>query len=326
MLPGQLEQPAGALAAHGQRVEGPGEIRRRRRRRGQVAHGVDLAPRPSSSDLLADVGHDEAEALVPEQVGHVLPRAGGEVVEADDGVAPLDQAVAQVRAQEAGAAGHHDPAHWRPIPVYWKPMRRTAAGSSRLRASTMLGSAMAAEHAGEVEPAELVPLGEHDQDPGPGRRLVGVGPQLQAVQVVGRVGLGVDGGVEGLHGGAQLGEAVGDLQARRVAPVVGVGLEGEAPDGDRRPVDASRRRPPRPWRPPGTAARRWRRWHRPAARSRSPPRRRCAAGPGCPWAGTSRPSPGPGAGTRSRCACRSPARAGRRGRRPRPPRTGRPGR
>ena len=95
-------------------------------------------------DLLADVGDDEAEAVVAHQVGHVLPRSGGEVVEADDGVAPLDQTVAQVRAQEAGAAGHHDPAHWRPIPEYWKPIRRTAAGSSRLRASTMLGSAMAA--------------------------------------------------------------------------------------------------------------------------------------------------------------------------------------
>ena len=43
--PGQLEQPPGALAAHGQRVERPGEVRRRRRRGGQVAHGVDLAPR-----------------------------------------------------------------------------------------------------------------------------------------------------------------------------------------------------------------------------------------------------------------------------------------
>ena len=29
VLPGQLEQPAGALAAHGQGVEGPGEVRRR---------------------------------------------------------------------------------------------------------------------------------------------------------------------------------------------------------------------------------------------------------------------------------------------------------
>ena len=53
----------------------------------------------------------------PGQMGHVLPGSGGEVVETDDGVAPLDQVVAQVRAQEAGAAGHHDSAHWRPIPV-----------------------------------------------------------------------------------------------------------------------------------------------------------------------------------------------------------------
>ena len=52
-----------------------------------------------------------------QQVGHVLPRSGREIVEADDGVAPLDQAVAEVRTEEAGAAGHHDPAHRRPIPV-----------------------------------------------------------------------------------------------------------------------------------------------------------------------------------------------------------------
>ena len=115
MLPGQLEQPAGALAPDRQRVEGPGEIRRRRRRGGQVADGIDLAG-VIELHLLADVGDDEAEAVVAQQVGHVLPRPGGEVVEADDGVAPLDEAVAQVRTQEAGATGHHDPAHWRPIP------------------------------------------------------------------------------------------------------------------------------------------------------------------------------------------------------------------
>ena len=112
---GQLEQPAGALAAHGQRVEGAGEVGRRRRRRGQVADGIDFEA-VLELDLLADVGDDQAEAVMAQQVRHVVPRPGREVVQADDGVAPLDQPVAQMRAQEAGAAGHHDSAHWRPIP------------------------------------------------------------------------------------------------------------------------------------------------------------------------------------------------------------------
>ena len=85
--PGQLEQPAGALAPHGQGVEGPGQIGRRRGRGGQVGHGVDRAV-VLELDLLADVGHDEAEALMAQQMGHIVTRAGGEVVEADDGIAP----------------------------------------------------------------------------------------------------------------------------------------------------------------------------------------------------------------------------------------------
>ena len=51
------------------------------------------------------------------QVGDVVPAAGGEVVEADHRVAAGEQVVAQVRAEEPGAAGDHDPAHRRPIPV-----------------------------------------------------------------------------------------------------------------------------------------------------------------------------------------------------------------
>ena len=45
LAPGELEQAAGALTAYRQRVERTGEIRRRRRRRGQVAHGIDLGRR-----------------------------------------------------------------------------------------------------------------------------------------------------------------------------------------------------------------------------------------------------------------------------------------
>ena len=164
-------------------------------------------------------------------------------------------------------------------------------------------------------------------DPRPGRRLVGVGPQVQAPQVVGRLA----------PRRRPSGRRPGPWRpaAARRWPICRLGesrrssvlaLKVRPHTATRRPVDRAAARRPRPWPPPGPAARRWRRWRRPAARSRTPPRARCGAAPGCPWAGRSRPSPGRGGGTRSRCACRSPARAGRRGRRRRPPRTGRPGR
>src|SRR5580704_1961010 len=108
-----------------------------------MAHGVDRVV-VAQFDLLAHVRDDELEAVVLEQVRDVLLRPRRQVVEAHHTVPPLDQPITEVRAQEAGAARHHHPAHWRPIPVYEKPMRRTAAGSNRLRASTMLGSAITA--------------------------------------------------------------------------------------------------------------------------------------------------------------------------------------
>src|SRR5205807_5124870 len=68
-----------------------------------------------------------------------------EVVDGDDALPPPDKGPAQVRAQETGAAGddHAPVRHARPIPSYAKPRRRRAAGSSRLRASMILRSAMA---------------------------------------------------------------------------------------------------------------------------------------------------------------------------------------
>ena len=44
----------------------------------------------------------------PMQMLDVAPRAGEEIVDADDFRALRQQAVAQMRAEEAGAAGHHD--------------------------------------------------------------------------------------------------------------------------------------------------------------------------------------------------------------------------
>ena len=55
VCPGQLEQPTGALAADRQRVERPGEVGRRRGRRGQVAHRVDRDASSSSTFSLTSV-------------------------------------------------------------------------------------------------------------------------------------------------------------------------------------------------------------------------------------------------------------------------------
>src|SRR5262245_48318632 len=51
---------------------------------------------------------DELEALSANQVLDVAPGAGEKVVDADHFRALRQQPVAQMRAQKAGAAGHHD--------------------------------------------------------------------------------------------------------------------------------------------------------------------------------------------------------------------------
>ena len=48
---------------------------------------------------------DQLEALVVEQMLDVAPRAGEEIVEADDLRALRQQALAEMRAEKAGAAG-----------------------------------------------------------------------------------------------------------------------------------------------------------------------------------------------------------------------------
>jgi hypothetical protein len=52
------------------------------------------------------------------QVGHVVPSTGGEVIDADDLVAPGEELVAEVGAEEAGSTEYDDAAaHRRPIPT-----------------------------------------------------------------------------------------------------------------------------------------------------------------------------------------------------------------
>ena len=56
-----------------------------------------------------DVVAQEFKVRVVEQVGDVVLGAGEEVVDADDVVALGQQALAEVAAQEAGAAGNQNP-------------------------------------------------------------------------------------------------------------------------------------------------------------------------------------------------------------------------
>ena len=60
-----------------------------------------------------DVVADELEVALAEEVGDVRILAVLEVVDADDVVAGRDQPVAEVAAEEAGAAGDENPLHRR---------------------------------------------------------------------------------------------------------------------------------------------------------------------------------------------------------------------
>ena len=102
-----------ALGEH-QHVEGAHDVRldrldrvvlvvHRRRGAGQVVDLVDLG-----EERLADVVPQQLEARMVEQVLDVVPPAGEEVVQADDVVALGQQPVAEMRADEAGAAGDED--------------------------------------------------------------------------------------------------------------------------------------------------------------------------------------------------------------------------
>jgi hypothetical protein len=70
---------------------------------GEVVDFVEL-----EKDRVVDVVADELEIRFVEQVGDVVFLAGEEVVEADDVMALGDEAIAEVRAEEAGAAGDED--------------------------------------------------------------------------------------------------------------------------------------------------------------------------------------------------------------------------
>ncbi len=161
---GQLETAPGALAAHGQGLERKGQIVGGRGRAGQVE---DAGDRPSTGMDADTSALDQGEARMPDQMGHVGSAAGGEIVDADDLVAPGQQLIAEMGSEETGPAQHHRA----------RPLTTTDAGVLEADA-TELGRVEEVAgvdhhrcghggvHPGEVEPPELVPLGQHHGDGG----------------------------------------------------------------------------------------------------------------------------------------------------------------
>jgi hypothetical protein len=66
----------------------------------------EIVERALQVEVLGDILLDEAEVLSAEQMGNVVQGAREQVVHADDGMALREQPVTEVRAEEAGAAGH----------------------------------------------------------------------------------------------------------------------------------------------------------------------------------------------------------------------------
>ena len=77
-------------------------------------------------------------ALVADRGAHLVeiaPVAGGEIVEADDRLVELEQRLDQVRADEAGAAGH-EPAQRLRRQLAARTSSSAVIGSARLTAAT----------------------------------------------------------------------------------------------------------------------------------------------------------------------------------------------
>ena len=125
MRAGEVERAARADRADVERLERHREVLGRAGRAREVQHAVDAA---RDRELLDDVGDDELEA------GHGRARCATfsrrlvrEVVDRDDLVAAREQRLAEVRADEARAAGDDDPAiigARRPLVVEAAPAHR----------------------------------------------------------------------------------------------------------------------------------------------------------------------------------------------------------
>ena len=80
-------------------------------RAGRRREVQDVVERPVDVDVVRDVVLDEREAVAADEVLDVARDAGDEVVDADDFMAALEEQLAEVRAEEARAAGDERAAH-----------------------------------------------------------------------------------------------------------------------------------------------------------------------------------------------------------------------
>ncbi len=102
---GEPERLVGAERAHLERLDGELEVIDGRGGTGEVQHVVERAV---DDDEVGHVVLDEQEPGVAE-MGDVVQRPGDEAVHADHLAAARQQEVAEVGADESGAARHQDP-------------------------------------------------------------------------------------------------------------------------------------------------------------------------------------------------------------------------
>ena len=73
-----------------------------------MQHHADLA---GDVDEVRHVAVDHPEPRLAHKMGHVVGRAGRQVVQTDDLVAREQQAVAEMRPEESGPSRHDRPSH-----------------------------------------------------------------------------------------------------------------------------------------------------------------------------------------------------------------------
>src|SRR5262249_22146819 len=117
---GQVERVECALHTSANGPHRISLVMNRRGRTGQVVDLVDL-----EAEAVAHVIPHHLEGVVIEQVADVLPAPGEEAVQADDLVAGREQPLAEVRANEAGAASDEDAlTHYAPLRGHcWRDRR-----------------------------------------------------------------------------------------------------------------------------------------------------------------------------------------------------------
>ena len=229
---------AGAERADVQRLERHREVLGRARGAGEVQHAVDAArDRDLGRTRRASI---EREARIGLRGAATFSRAPGERLSTATTSSPrVEELAAEVRTEEPRAAGDARRGASAPHAL----VRRTRAGASppgragcgRRRSRRRR---IASRDPVEVEPAELVPLGEQrDARRRPSRASYASAHDLEPAAPAG--GRSPAAGSNARTVAPSLDKRRAIIDRRRVAQVVGVGLEREAPDRDDRAVRAS---------------------------------------------------------------------------------------